>query len=146
MAKQKKEESRDRKKRQGLGVKKQGLAFNIPEGKVGRIVNDGWTADPSRVQRAEAAGWRFATEKDVGDISHLAPGASEAGSGINRKVGSNKNGSEIVGRLMVIDADLYEEDQEAKKEEVDRKDAMIQNDDFNEDKQTKYTSTKYKPR
>jgi hypothetical protein len=145
MAKQKIEEGRDRKKRQGLGVKKQGLAFNVPEGMVGRIVNDNWMADPSRVQRAQAAGWRFATEKDVGDTSHLAVGATEAGGGINRKVGTNEGGTEIVGRLMVIDKDLYDEDQAEKAKEVDRKDALIKNDGFNETK-NKYVTTKYEPR
>lgn len=145
MAKQKKEESRDRKKRQGLGVKRQGLAFNTPEGMVGRIVNDNWMADPSRVQRALAAGWRFADTKDVGDTSHLAVGASEAGGGINRKVGTNEGGSEIVGRLMLIDKELYDEDQAEKMKEVDRKDALIQDDGFNKT-ENKYVTTKYKPR
>ena len=141
-------EGRKRRTKGMLGVQKQKMAFNIPEGKVGRIFNGSWMKDPSRLQDAMDAGYRFATYKDGVITDDTAESVGEAGNNVTVKVGVNKDGSEIVGYLMLIDKEFYDEDQEIKQAVVDNTDSRIKRGelDNNVPRDKSYSSVKYKPK
>jgi hypothetical protein len=72
-----------------------------------RIVNDNWSKEPGRVQRAQEGGWEIVEKHD--------PIA----------VGTNEDGSAIKGILMRIPQEMYDEDQKGKQKEVDKVDDQI---------------------
>lgn len=74
-----------------------------PEGKVGRWVND--TNQGSRVHKFLQAGWEFVTSDGITSIER------EAGGVVSRNVGQG-----ITAYFMVIDQDLYDQDQADKEE------------------------------
>ena len=69
-------------------------------------------------------GYNFLTRDKTGKIGEEAEdGNQDTGSRISRKVGTNDDGSPITAYLMVIDKELYEQDQAEKQkvnDEVDR--------------------------
>lgn len=97
----------DRKERIPFGMPQR--KFNCPEndGFHYRIFNDGWAAEPGRIQRAKLAGYE------------IVEGAEPI------PVGSNENGTAIKGILMRIPQELYDQDQKAKQKEVDKVDSAI---------------------
>lgn len=98
------------------------LTFNVPEGKVGRWVND---IDGGRnVHRFLDLGWEFLrddgqTTTEVGE--DRVDSNREPGSVIKRQV--NRDGT--VAFAMVIDKDWYEEDQAIKQQIVDERERAI---------------------
>jgi len=98
----------ERRERIPFGVPKKNLP-SVPEndGFQYRIVNDKWARDPDRVKRAEEGGYT--------KVDWHVPGP----------VGTNDDGSPIMGVLMRIPKDLYEADQKEKQKEVDRVDQAI---------------------
>ena len=115
----------DRKKRVGLGTPHRRLSGPKIPGMKTRWINDNWAKDPSRIQRALDAGWEFVDRegKVIGDGS--VDGNQDLGSRVSRAVGTNKDGSPIIGYWMAIDKELYDEYQEEKQVEVNKVDAAI---------------------
>ena len=124
------EPKRTRKERQPLGVQRQKLDFEQKPGKVRRIINTNWHKDPNRFQNALDGGYTVVMKEDVGDTSHLADLPEELGSAVTRIVGTNKDGSKIIGVLMEIDEELYNEDQAMKDEPLQEIDNQIQRGQF----------------
>jgi hypothetical protein len=96
----------------------QKLQVPIPAGYVGRWFND---TQGGRVQQAIAAGWRFLTaeEMKVQEDDH------DRGTALSRHVGANRDGSSQQAYLMVIEKELYDEDQKAKQDRLDQQDKEL---------------------
>lgn len=97
-------EEKPRKKRIPFGVMKQRF-IDVPtdDGHHYRVFNDNWRKEPGRVERAKQAGYET--------VDHPQSG---------KPVGTNEDGTEIVGVLMRIPQEWYEEDQKAKQGEQDK--------------------------
>ena len=111
------EEARQEKRRERipLGTPRPKLSFDVPPGKHGRIIND----KPGRLENAQRGGYEFYRDRDGGKLGD-DDGNSDIGSGTSRVVGTNEAGGPQRGYLMVIDRDLYDQDQKAKQVEIDR--------------------------
>jgi hypothetical protein len=104
----------DRKNRKPFGTRT--TKWNAPpdDGYHYRVFNDNWHKDPLRIENAIDAGY-------------------EVVDGIRRlPVGTNENGSPVTGILMRIPKEMYEEDQEPKREERRRVKAQIERGSFQE--------------
>ena len=94
------------------------LKFPDHPGYVRRVVSD--VDGGMRVAAFESAGWKVVTDplatvnsdKNVNTVSQI-------GSGINRHVGVDERGQSIKGVLMEIPEEWYNEDQAAKKAQID---------------------------
>ena len=107
--------SANRRERIPIGTPRRKLVADIPEGKVGHWFNDKWSKDPTRIQDALRGGYTFLTKDKTGKVGEeVEDGNKDMGSRISRTVGPNDDGSPITAYLMVIDEELYEEDQEEK--------------------------------
>ena len=84
----------------------------VPEGKMGRWVND--INNGSRLHAMKLAGYEFVTSGGITSVEH------EAGNVVCRNVGQG-----ITSYLMVIDKELYDEDQWAKEEKLLEIDAAM---------------------
>ena len=112
------DEASKRKERVPVGVKQFKLNANIPEGKVGRWVND----DTGRLQRFQDGGYEHITDPNATDSS------DDLGTKIS-KVVDKQTGKKAY--LMAIDKDLYEQDQRTKQGRLDIVDERIKNGNFN---------------
>lgn len=106
-------EETGRKKRVPLGVATAKLNGKVPKGMVGRHFND----TPGRIAAALEAGYVF-----VNDDSETT--GSKESARVDR-VGVGDDGRPLMGILMAIPAEYYEEDQAAKQVPVDEIDAVI---------------------
>lgn len=88
---------------------------NIPEGKVGRWVND--VGD--RCIRFRQGGWEFVTDKGIEVGEKTVESSSATGSTISKLVGTKNNNEPLHAYLMVIAREWYDEDQTRKQEDVD---------------------------
>jgi len=114
-----------RSERIPLGVPVTQLALkNQPKGKVVRWVNDNWSKEPGRIQRALAAGYDF-IDADGQIVSTGENGNQNLGTRLSRAVGTNEDGSAITAYAMAIDKEFYDEDQATKQVEVNRIDEAI---------------------
>ena len=104
----------DRKKRVGLGSPHKRLYLPDVPGKQIRWVNDKWSRDPSRIQRALAAGYEFIDSTGMVVGEGAVDGNQDLGNRLSRTVGTNKDGSPIVAYAMAIDEELFEEYQAEK--------------------------------
>lgn len=112
----------DRKKRIPLGSPLKKLtASNIPAGKVARWFND----KPGRLDAALDGGYEFVRDPKVKTGEGAADGNEDLGSMVSKVVGSEDSGTPIRAYLMIIDKELYEEDQSLKSEHLDKIDASI---------------------
>lgn len=96
-------EVKKRRKRIPFGVMKQRF-IDVPndDGFRYRVFNDNWRKEPGRVQRAKDAGYET--------VDHPQSG---------KPVGTNEDGTEIIGVLMRIPQEWFDEDQKAKEEQQD---------------------------
>ncbi len=101
-----------RKDRIPFGVPKQSVVTPENDGFKYRVFNDNWSRDPDRIQRAADAGYEFVRD-------------------VNAR-GSNEDGTPIEGVLMRIPKELYDQDQAAKKREIDKVDQEIHRGRFQE--------------
>lgn len=93
---------------------------DIPENKVGRWVND----DGDRLNRAVKGGYDFIKDrKKVGD--GYEDGNEDLGMMTSKVVGSKDSGEPIRAYLMIIDKDLYEQDQQVKLDRIDEVEEAI---------------------
>jgi len=105
----------DRKKRVPLGTPRMKLSVEVPQGKVGRWVND----SAGRIDAATDGGYELVrTGVHVGEDAES--GNSSLDSCVSRRVGVQDDGEPLTAYLMVIDKDLYDEDQDVKQAELDK--------------------------
>ena len=113
-----------RKKRVPLGVHRSKLTiegFRIPPDKVAR-----WIVDhPGRIAMAEQAGYAFVDDPNIVVGEGAENQRDFLSTKVNRIVGTKENGMPLRAFLMMIDKDLYEEDQVAKQKEIDKIDEAI---------------------
>jgi len=106
---------KERKKRIPLGIPRKKLDFPVREGYVRRIIND----VPGRLENAQNAGYEFVTDpslKGSGDVK-MAEGQD---SRVTRVVGSSGDNKPVLGYLMEIPEEWYNEDQEEKMNKIDK--------------------------
>lgn len=94
--------------------------LDIPDNKVPRWIND----VGNRINEAIDGGYEFVNDPNaqVGEDPMVHRGLGNA---VNMKVGTKEDGSPQRAYLMVIDKDLYKEDQREKMAEIDRIDDAI---------------------
>jgi len=113
-----------RKRRVPAGIPSMNLDFPTREGFSRRIVSD----RPGRLEKFEKAGWRF-VERDELEEPNTGSLKVTTREGIDSRVsqviGSHKDGSPMVGYLMEIYDELYDEDQAVKMEKVDALEAGL---------------------
>lgn len=115
---------RREKKRVPLGVMRSKLSvsgYDIPEDKVARWVND----KPGRLMAAEEGGYQFVVDPKATVGEEPLDGRDNIDQRVSRHVGPGEDGKPMKAYLMVIDKDLWEEDQEEKQREVDETDRAI---------------------
>lgn len=122
-----KKRGRDRSKRVPLGVPRMKLtAHNIPKDKVGRWIND----KPGRLADAVRGSYDFINKDGIIVGTGYEDENEDMGSRVSRVVGKEDDGTPIKAYLMVIDKDLYEEDQKEKMKQVDMVDKAIKGGKF----------------
>jgi len=114
-----------RRKRTPLGVMRGKLDAKIPDGFVGRWIND----EGNRISAAIQGGWEFMKGGEpVGqgpvDLN------SDLGSYTSQIAGTKDDGSPLRTYLMVIKREWYEEDQREKQRPVDEIDNQIRRGKF----------------
>jgi hypothetical protein len=119
-----KEKKAERKKRIPVGIRRRSLAVdNLPAGKQARWVND----TPGRINAFLDGGYTFLRQDGTIEVDNTDPGEAH----ISRVVGVSKDNREMRAYLMVIDEDIYNEDQAAKQEQLDVVDDAIKHGAYN---------------
>ena len=112
------QESKKRKDRVPVGVKRFKLNANIAEDKVGRWVND----EGGRLQRFQDGGYDFIDD----------PNATDSNENLGTKISKTVDrGTGKKAYLMQIDKDLYDEDQLVKQGRLDEIDERIKTGKIN---------------
>ena len=98
----------------------------VPNGKVGRWVND----DPGRLEAAQEGGWTFVDDAkaEVGES-----GVNERdglATKVRRRVGTREGGHSKTGYLMVIDKETYDMDQTDKQDRINETEAGLRRGDI----------------
>jgi hypothetical protein len=115
---------REGRERVPLGAHRQKLSIDhlhIPENKVARWVND----TPGRIGQAIEGGYMHVRSPQKETVGEDPLTTGNLGDSVNVVVGSNEDGSALTGYLMVIDKDLYDEDQAYKQAKLDELDKAI---------------------
>ena len=121
------EEQAGRKARIPLGTPRFKLGADkfIPHGKVGRWVND----DPGRLHAATEAGYEFVADS----TAHIGQGAGNEkdrmSTKIRRRVGTREGGDSKMAYLMIIDKELYDQDQADKQTNINRTEESLRRGD-----------------
>jgi hypothetical protein len=116
---------REARKRVPLGTHRRKLSvdhLNIPKDKVVRWVND----KPGRIAQALEGGYQLVRnpQNEAAGEDTLVTG--QVGEALTAVVGADEGGKPITAHLMVIDKDLYEEDQDFKQRQLDELDHAIE--------------------
>lgn len=112
---------RRRKNRVPPGVPTMNLDYPAREGFTRRIVCD----RHGRLEKFLRGGWTFVEKDRLPGGEEVNPGLLKAStregqdSRVSQVVGSHKDGKPMIGYLMEIPTELYEEDQDVKMEQVD---------------------------
>ncbi len=106
-----------RKNRKPVLTNRQELAADVPAGYVGRWFND----QGRRIKDAIDGGWDF-LRGDLTDntVIENPPDDYQAGSVLRKRVDKRNDGSPLYAYLMVLEKELYSEDQVVKQEFIDR--------------------------
>lgn len=99
--------SKDREERVPMGLPEKKLSCPSDDGFHYHVFNDNWQKEPGRIQRALRGGYEI--------VENYEP----------VPVGTNDDGSGIIGILMKLSHEFYDEDQKAKQKEVDKVDKQI---------------------
>lgn len=116
------DDSRAKQRPERIPLAKQRIiGFDQRDGYVRRFVND----VPGRIASFIRAGWTIVSEN--GDKSHdgLAHVETQLGSAVQRVVNKGINAEARVAILMEIPKDLFDEDQAAKQDAIDKKEASF---------------------
>jgi len=104
-----------------MGGYSQNLAVDLPEGYVGRWFND--VGD--RIRRALRAGYQpVLKDGTMGDVNVSGGDEADMGQWTNKRVGKGDNGP-LMGYLMAIKKEWYDEDQAKKQRDLDMVDEAI---------------------
>lgn len=106
------------------GIPTLNLDYPVKEGYIRRIVCD----RPGRLEKFYKGGWRFVTrdQLDKLNVSLLKPQTKEGqDSRISQVVGTHRDNRPMLGYLMEIPTELYDEDQALKMETVDGLEATL---------------------
>ena len=120
----KEEKRKTKKSRIPLGRMRAKLSidnYDIPKDKVARWIND----KPGRLRAAEEGGYTFVNDPEAKIGEEPLSGRNSLESNVSRTVGTHEDGSPMTAYLMVIDKDLYEQDQAEKQAVVDETDEAI---------------------
>ena len=116
---------RDKRSRVPLGTHRRKLNIdhlNIPKDKVARWVND----KPGRILQALEGGYQHVKRPSGAVRAGEEPLITEGtGDSVSAVVGTDEGGKPITSYLMVIDKDLYDEDQDFKQRQLDELDEAI---------------------
>lgn len=119
--------------------------LNIPKDKVPRWIND----VGNRVQDALEGGYEFVNDPNV-KVGEDPMQVQGMGSAVNMKVGTKEDGSAQHAYLMVIDKELYDEDQREKARNLDQIDDAIKHgqheSNFNDGKYIPKGGISYNPK
>lgn len=127
--------------RQRMGIGR----YEVPTNKVPRWVNDKGT----RVSDALAGGYEFVRDPSIkpGEDDLISRNPGDA---VSMKVGTKKDGSPLTAYLMMIDKELYDEDQKEKQRRLDEIDSAIQHgrheSQFEDGKYVPKSGIRYNPR
>lgn len=116
--------ARQARRRVPLGQHRMKLStdhLNIPEGKVARWVND----KPGRIAAALEGGYELVRNPDKETAGEDPLVTSSMGDSVSAVVGTKEGGDALTAYLMVIDEDLYKEDQAFKQKQLDQLDEAI---------------------
>jgi len=109
-------ESAERRKRKGrvpLGTMRSKLdvsGYDIPKNKVPRWIND----HPGRLLAAQEGSYQFVEDPNVVVGEEPLSGRDNLETKVSRVVGKKEDGTPLKAYLMVIDKDIYDEDQREK--------------------------------
>ena len=125
-------EERDNREREGeervpFGTQEPRLHVPERDGYRIRIFNSGWTKEPGRIERAEAAGYRVVEDSPVNGTV----------------VGTNKDGTPIKAVVMEIPRKWFEEDQAKKEERIAQREKQMFRGELN---QTEKAENRYVPK
>jgi hypothetical protein len=116
---------REARQRVPLGRHRRKLSvdhLNIPKDKVARWVND----KPGRVAQALEGGYQLVRNPQNESAGEDTLVTGQLGEALTAVVGSDEAGRPITAHLMVIDKDLYDEDQAFKQAKLDELDNAIE--------------------
>jgi len=123
---------RVRKKRIGIGIRRQKLSVDTRPGYVRHWFNHQWHKSPTRLSDAMESGYEIVKRSDV-NADDAAPTVGDLGSAHTAHVGTNPDGSPIIGVLCEIKEEWYNEDQAEKQKECDLVDEQINRGDLSND-------------
>ena len=112
------------KNRRPLGSRRAKLSidgYQLPPDKVARWIND----RPGRIQDALDGGYEFVDAPNAVVGEEPLSGRDKLSNRISRNVGPDEQGNPMKAYYMIIDKDLYEQDQREKQSYVDETDAAI---------------------
>ena len=95
--------------------------LNIPDDKVARWVND----KPGRILQAQEGGYQMVRNPEKQKAGEEVLTTGNMGDGVTAIVGTDEGGLPMTAHLMVIDKDLYDEDQNYKQVQLDKLDHAI---------------------
>jgi hypothetical protein len=96
--------------------------LNIPERYVQRWVND----EPGRIAQAIEGGYQLVQNPNSEEAGEKSLTTDSMGNSINAFVGEDNQGKPQKAYLMIIDKDLYDEDQQDKQRDLDRLQTAIE--------------------
>lgn len=99
-----------RENRKPMTGRVQKLGFDIPKGYVGRWFND----QGPRINQAHAAGWEFISSS----TKQISEHSDDLSTMVRVRVDKNLTGEPVFAYLMVIEEELYSDDQAKKLENV----------------------------
>ena len=123
-----------RKERIPMGLPTMKLTTKEKKGVHTHTIND----KGDRLQRALDAGYRFVLKDDAVLGNGQEDGNTDLGSYVSVGVGTDDRGNVIRGYKMEIDIDLYNEDQKAKQDIIDRQEGLIKAGKFQNNIKTGY--------
>ena len=96
---------------------------NIPDNKIARWVND----VDNRILKFQQGGQEFVTDEGVTVGQPTVESSKAVGKVVSKIVGTKKTNEPLYAYLMVIDRDWYNQDQQAKQNDVDAQEQAIYN-------------------
>lgn len=118
----------NRKQRVPLGSYR--TKMGVPETALNQTHHLHWFNDRGgRLEAAEGAGYEYVTYEELGTATvgdrNVESDSSEIGNRVNKRVGTDEHGAPVIAYLMKQKLEWYNEDQQAKADEIDRMEQSI---------------------